>query len=151
MATVARRRFLDDSKGDAVDASSPPQRQNPRRRNHKPENPQSFSQNQKHTMAPPSQLAIATGSVQRLVKEESSYYKELTQQETRLAKLLASKDEDENAEFQLKQEVSQNSFTTHSILPNTFVSSVLRCLRCVPCAAKPLRGRLDTPHPAKPV
>jgi len=57
-------------------------------------------------MAPPSQLAIATSSVQRLVKEEASYHKELTQQEARLEKLIASEDGDENAEFQLKQEVS---------------------------------------------
>jgi len=56
-------------------------------------------------MAPPSQLSIATSSVQRLVKEEGSYHKELTQQETRLEKLLASKDGDENAEYQVKQEV----------------------------------------------
>jgi tubulin-specific chaperone A len=57
-------------------------------------------------MAPPSQLAIATSSVQRLVKEEASYHKELKAQEARLEKLLASKDEDENAEYQLKQEAS---------------------------------------------
>lgn len=57
-------------------------------------------------MPPPSQLAIATSSVQRLVKEEASYHKELTQQQARLDKLLASKDEDENAEFQVKQEAS---------------------------------------------
>ena len=57
-------------------------------------------------MAPPSQLSIATSSVQRLVKEEASYYKELQQQEARLEKALAAKDEDENAEYQLKQEAS---------------------------------------------
>jgi len=56
-------------------------------------------------MAPPTPLAIATGSVQRLVKEEVSYHKELVQQEARLKKLVESKDGDENAEFQLKQEV----------------------------------------------
>jgi tubulin-specific chaperone A len=61
-------------------------------------------------MPPPSQLAIATSSVQRLVKEEASYHKELTQQQTRLDKLLASKDEGENAEFQLKQEASPRSY-----------------------------------------
>ena len=60
----------------------------------------------KDTMAPPSQLSIATSSVQRLVKEEASYYKELQQQEARLEKALAAKDEDENAEYQLKQEAS---------------------------------------------
>jgi tubulin-specific chaperone A len=57
-------------------------------------------------MAPPSQLSIATSSVQRLVKEEASYYKELQQQEARVEKLQASKEEDENAEYQLKQEAS---------------------------------------------
>ena len=57
-------------------------------------------------MAPPSQLAIATSSVQRLVKEEASYHKELKAQEACVEKLLASKDEDENAEYQLKQEVT---------------------------------------------
>ncbi|KAF8848442.1 tubulin-specific chaperone-like protein Rbl2 [Acephala macrosclerotiorum] len=55
-------------------------------------------------MAPPSALAIATSSVQRLMKEEASYHKELKNQEARLEKLLASKTEDENAEYQLKQE-----------------------------------------------
>ena len=57
-------------------------------------------------MAPPSQLSIATSSVQRLVKEEASYYKELQQQEARLEKALAVNEEDENAEYQLKQEAS---------------------------------------------
>jgi len=57
-------------------------------------------------MAPPTQLSIATSSVQRLVKEEASYYKELQQQEARLVKTQAAKDEDENAEYQLKQEAS---------------------------------------------
>ncbi|KAK4906115.1 hypothetical protein LTR28_000655 [Elasticomyces elasticus] len=55
------------------------------------------------TMAPPSQLSIATSSVNRLVKEEASYHKELEQQHARIAKL----DEDggdENAEYQLRQE-----------------------------------------------
>jgi predicted ribosome quality control (RQC) complex YloA/Tae2 family protein len=56
-------------------------------------------------MAPPSQLAIATSSVQRLVKEEASYHKELKNQEARLEKLINSKEQDENAEYQLKQEV----------------------------------------------
>jgi hypothetical protein len=71
------------------------------------------SQN-KRNMAPPSQLAIATGSVQRLVKEEVSYHKELVQQEARLKKLEESKDEDENAEFVLKQEVgTHNQYSSY--------------------------------------
>ncbi|MCJ1413773.1 hypothetical protein MMC32_000098 [Xylographa parallela] len=52
-------------------------------------------------MAPPSQLSIATSSLVRLVKEESSYHKELQGQLARIEKL----DEgDENAEYILKQE-----------------------------------------------
>ena len=56
-------------------------------------------------MAPPSSLAIATGSVQRLVKEETSYHKELKNQEARLEKLVNSTEENENKDYQLKQEV----------------------------------------------
>ncbi|KAG4414746.1 hypothetical protein IFR04_012133 [Cadophora malorum] len=55
-------------------------------------------------MAPPTPLAIATSSLQRLVKEELSYEKELQGQEARLEKILATKDEDENAEYKLNQE-----------------------------------------------
>ncbi|KAJ4415105.1 tubulin folding cofactor A [Gnomoniopsis sp. IMI 355080] len=60
-------------------------------------------------MPPPSPLAIATSSVQRLVKEESMYHKELVHQQTRVSKLeqdIANKnpDLDENAEYMLKQE-----------------------------------------------
>ncbi|CAG8949465.1 hypothetical protein HYFRA_00007695 [Hymenoscyphus fraxineus] len=55
-------------------------------------------------MAPPTPLAIATSSVNRLIKEEASYHKELSSQEARLAKLQDSTQEDENAEYQLKQE-----------------------------------------------
>lgn len=55
-------------------------------------------------MPPPSQLAIATSAVTRLVKEEASYHKELEQQEKRIAKL-EQDGGDENIEFQLKQEV----------------------------------------------
>jgi hypothetical protein len=55
-------------------------------------------------MAPPSKLAIATGVVQRLVKEEASYHKEMEQQEARIKKAEANPDE-ENAEYTLRQEV----------------------------------------------
>lgn len=61
-------------------------------------------------MAPPSQLAIATSAVNRLVKEEASYHKELEQQQARIAKLEQGGG-DENAEWTLKQEVS-NFFMT---------------------------------------
>jgi tubulin-specific chaperone A len=68
-------------------------------------------------MAPPSPLAIATSSVQRLVKEETSYHKELKNQEARLEKLVNSTEVDENAEYQLKQEVSLPSILP---LPKTY-------------------------------
>ncbi|OBT75949.1 hypothetical protein VF21_05808 [Pseudogymnoascus sp. 05NY08] len=55
-------------------------------------------------MPPPSPLAIATSSLQRLVKEEASYYKELEKQEARLKKIEESTEEDENREYTLKQE-----------------------------------------------
>lgn len=56
-------------------------------------------------MAPPTKLAIATGVVLRLVKEEASYHKEIEQQEARIKKSETSKD-DENAEYILRQEVN---------------------------------------------
>lgn len=56
-------------------------------------------------MPPPSKVAIATGSVLRLVKEEASYHKEITQQEERIKKLESSSG-DENKEYTLKQEVT---------------------------------------------
>lgn len=52
-------------------------------------------------MGPPSQLAIATSSVNRLVKEEASYHKEVEQQEARIAKLEQANGDD----YELKQEV----------------------------------------------
>ncbi|GAB7360870.1 hypothetical protein MBLNU230_g0856t1 [Neophaeotheca triangularis] len=56
-------------------------------------------------MPPPSQLAIATSSLNRLVKEEASYHKELEQQQSRIAKLESNPDsENENAEYELRQE-----------------------------------------------
>ncbi|KAI5248956.1 hypothetical protein E4T47_05519 [Aureobasidium subglaciale] len=56
-------------------------------------------------MAPPSQLAIATSAVTRLVKEEASYHKELEQQQARLEKLKQVSSDEENAEWNLKQEI----------------------------------------------
>lgn len=56
-------------------------------------------------MPAPSQLSIATSAVERLLKEESSYHKELDQQQARIKKLEEGDAEGENAEFQLKQEV----------------------------------------------
>ncbi|KAJ8111888.1 hypothetical protein OPT61_g5630 [Boeremia exigua] len=56
-------------------------------------------------MAPPSKLAVAIGSVTRLVKEEASYHKELVQQEERIKKLEASEG-DSNKEYTLRQEAT---------------------------------------------
>ncbi|KAI9720680.1 MAG: hypothetical protein M1812_002860 [Candelaria pacifica] len=70
-------------------------------------------------MAPPSQLSVATSSVQRLVKEEASYRTELQQQETRIQKLQTSNgsnDDDGNAEYQLRQE-RQAVEETKAVLP----------------------------------
>lgn len=65
------------------------------------------TQRQLKTMPAPSQLAIATSSLNRLVKEEASYHKESQHQQDRIAKLEAGDNgDDENAEFTLKQEVS---------------------------------------------
>lgn len=55
-------------------------------------------------MPAPTQLTIATSAVNRLVKEEASYHKELEQQQARIVKLQQDGG-DENAEYQLKQEV----------------------------------------------
>ncbi|KIV95578.1 hypothetical protein B0A52_07225 [Exophiala mesophila] len=57
----------------------------------------------------PSQIQIATSSLQRLLKEEASYYKEQEQQEARIQKLekqdpATSADSDGNQAFLLKQE-----------------------------------------------
>ena len=56
-------------------------------------------------MPPPSQLAIATSVVNRLVKEEKSYHKELEHQQASIDKLERGGG-DENADFQMRQEVS---------------------------------------------
>jgi hypothetical protein len=61
-------------------------------------------------MPAPSQLAIATSSLQRLAKEESSYHKELQMQQKSIERLEKDQTEETeedrgNHEFQLKQEV----------------------------------------------
>ncbi|KAI4192503.1 MAG: hypothetical protein LQ346_004275 [Caloplaca aetnensis] len=53
----------------------------------------------------PSQLAISTSSVQRLLKEESTYRAELASQESRLRKLeQETSDDDGNREWSVRQE-----------------------------------------------
>ena len=59
-------------------------------------------------MAPPSSLSIATSSLLRLVKEEASYHQELAQQESRLQRAQTNADEDENAEYVIRQEVRKS-------------------------------------------
>jgi tubulin-specific chaperone A len=72
-------------------------------------------------MAPPSKVAIATGSVLRLVKEEASYHKEIAQQEERIKKLESSEG-DENKEYTLRQEVYQH-IDPWSARPNSNVEA----------------------------
>ncbi|OIW34560.1 tubulin binding cofactor A [Coniochaeta ligniaria NRRL 30616] len=58
-------------------------------------------------MPAPTPLDVATQSVQRLVKEEKSYHKELDTQNSRVAKIeseISAGTGDENAEYVLKQE-----------------------------------------------
>ena len=60
-------------------------------------------------MAPPTPLSVATNSINRLLKEESSYRTELATQQRRVEQLQAGgADEDDagNTEFRLRQEVS---------------------------------------------
>ncbi|ROV99931.1 hypothetical protein VMCG_06187 [Cytospora schulzeri] len=84
-------------------------------------------------MAPPSALAVATSSVQRLVKEETYYHKELASQQTRVEKLEkdikdGSKDLDENAEYVLKQEKQAMEETRNVFGPlrNRITDAVLK-------------------------
>jgi len=67
-------------------------------------------------MPPPSPIAIATSSLTRLTKEESSYRTELASQQKRLQSLQASTapDEDGNRDFQIEQEVRPPTFPPHN-------------------------------------
>lgn len=56
-------------------------------------------------MPAPSRLEIATSSLERLLKEESSYHKELEQGQARVQRLEQQPGTDENAEYMLRQEV----------------------------------------------
>jgi tubulin-specific chaperone A len=74
-------------------------------------------------MPAPSQLAIATSSVQRLAKEEASYHKELQMQQQSIDQLekkspVEETDEDRgNHAFQLKQEVRRPRLTLWFSIP----------------------------------
>lgn len=63
-------------------------------------------------MAPSTPLSIGTASLQRLVKEEASYYREVEDQQKRIEKLekeaasgKTADDEVDNSEYMLNQEV----------------------------------------------
>lgn len=56
-------------------------------------------------MPAPSRLQIATSSLERLLKEESSYHKELEQGKARVHRLEGEKSTDDNAEYMIRQEV----------------------------------------------
>jgi len=61
-------------------------------------------------MPAPSRLQIATSSLERLLKEESSYHKELEQGQARIQRLETEPSNDENAEYMLRQEVDYPRF-----------------------------------------
>jgi len=56
-------------------------------------------------MPAPSRLQIATSSLERLLKEENSYHKELEQGQARVRQLETEPSNDENADYMLRQEV----------------------------------------------
>jgi len=57
-------------------------------------------------MPAPSRLQIATSSLERLLKEESSYHKELEQGQARVHRLETETSNDQNADYMLRQEVN---------------------------------------------
>jgi hypothetical protein len=56
-------------------------------------------------MPAPSRLQIATSSLERLLKEEASYHKELEQGEARIRTAEQQNSSDENADYMIRQEV----------------------------------------------
>ena len=80
-------------------------------------------------MAPPTPLAIATSSVNRLLKEEASYHKEVEQEEASI-KALKEKiesgqgDEDGNGTYMLKQQVGRAILPPPRTIINDGVSSL---------------------------
>jgi hypothetical protein len=91
-------------------------------------------------MPPPTPLQIATQSVQRLVKEEKSYHEELSQQQERVEKLekdlkSGASSADENAEYVLKQEVSNlQLYHFHDLVSLFFYTLCLKNIWCGICA-----------------
>lgn len=56
------------------------------------------------TMTSPSVLIISISALQRLIREEASYHRELSIQEARVKRLSDEQDRDEYQEWNLKQE-----------------------------------------------
>ena len=104
-------------------------------------------------MSRPSPLAISVGSVRRLLKEETTYRTELTNQEARLRQWESSgdgEDDDEigNREWAMKQEVSRNRFARKYLLYSSggiWVFLLSTYLRISVCA----RAELDSPRKKK--
>ncbi len=99
-------------------------------------------------MPPPSPLAIATSSLTRLSKEESSYRTELASQQKRLQSLQASTapDEDGNRDFQVEQEVLPS---VPPLLPfESYRAELLgpqkRAVKETEAVFGPLRKRIET-------
>jgi tubulin-specific chaperone A len=72
-------------------------------------------------MPPPSPLVIATGAVNRLLKEEASYHKELEEQEAQVKAQeekvkSGQEDEEGNATYILKQQVSRCHWSAYTML-----------------------------------
>lgn len=86
-------------------------------------------------MGPPSQLAIATSALNRLVKEEKSYHTEFDKQLASIAKLeQGGGGDDENAEFTLRQEVClifDVHFRLLSNISTTYVVTTVHCARLI--------------------
>ncbi|RYP19229.1 hypothetical protein DL765_003430 [Monosporascus sp. GIB2] len=109
-------------------------------------------------MPAPSPLAIATQAVNRLVKEEQYYQKELAQQTERVKKLEAeaanAKDggggDDDNAEFMLKQERKALEETKTVFLPlNEKIGEAVRRLEEQMATAESDGGSADEMAKAK--
>ena len=104
-------------------------------------------------MAPPSPLAIATSSVNRLLKEESSYRTELESQQKRLHSLEAQtgEDEDGNRGFQILQEVSfsllfhfENSAEMETFILTRTTGNQEKAIRETEAVFGPLRESIRT-------
>lgn len=94
-------------------------------------------------MPSPSSLAIATGSVRRLLKEEASYHKELAAQEAKIKTLEESiqsgqGNDDGNQEWTLKQEV--RGLVRAAIFKPGF-ADMPRCSKLPPTRREPYSSR----------